>query len=80
MLGLAWEMGYMIAVPLVGLALLGRFIDTKIGASPLFLLIGIGLAIIISTILVVKKTKEALSQAESDAAKENKNHTDESRH
>ncbi|MBI4239729.1 AtpZ/AtpI family protein [Candidatus Uhrbacteria bacterium] len=72
MLGYAWEIGYMIAIPLIGFAFLGRFIDKKLATSPLFLLLGIGLAIIISTVIVVRKTKEALEQAENDQENEPK--------
>ncbi len=73
LVGIAWEMGYMIAIPLVGFALLGRFVDKKMQTSPLFLLISIGLAIMISTILVIKKTREALDAVEDEAEKK-KNH------
>lgn len=51
-MGLALRMGYLIAIPLVALALLGRFADSVFASSPLFFLIGILTAITCSTILV----------------------------
>lgn len=54
-LSYAWQFGYTIAVPLVVLALLGRFLDQKLGTSPWFLLGGILLSIIISSVAVVMK-------------------------
>lgn len=53
---LAWELGYSIAVPLVVLALGGRFLDKKLGTTPWMLLAGILLSIIISSYIVYKKT------------------------
>jgi len=58
--GLAWELGYTIAVPLVALALLGRWIDKKLGTSPWILLLGILVSIAISSWLVYKKTLDIL--------------------
>lgn len=54
-LSLAWELGYMIAVPLVVFALGGRFLDKKINSAPWFLLAGIVFAMIISSISVYIK-------------------------
>ncbi|MBI4252616.1 AtpZ/AtpI family protein [Candidatus Uhrbacteria bacterium] len=64
LLGLALQMGYLIAIPLVAFALVGRFVDSIFGSSPLFFLIGILLAIILSTILVYRKTTMLLKDAE----------------
>ena len=55
LLPLAFEVGWTIALPLVGLALLGRWLDKIFQASPLFLLTGSLLAITISIIIIVKK-------------------------
>ena len=57
---LAWELGYSIAVPLVGLALFGRFLDKKFESSPWFLLIGILISITVSSYLIYKKTTAIL--------------------
>jgi F0F1-type ATP synthase assembly protein I len=59
---LAWELGYIIAVPLVVLALLGRFIDKKYGTSPWFLLVGIVLSILVSSYAAYNKSKEIIDK------------------
>jgi F0F1-type ATP synthase assembly protein I len=59
-LGLAWELGYTIAVPLVALALGGRFLDKKLGTAPWLLLLGILVSIAVSSWLVYKKTLDIL--------------------
>ncbi|MEK7523881.1 MAG: AtpZ/AtpI family protein [Patescibacteria group bacterium] len=56
-LSLAWELGYMIALPIVILGIGGAWLDKKIGTSPAFLLIGIFLSLIVSGIGVYRKTK-----------------------
>ncbi|MDP1846092.1 MAG: AtpZ/AtpI family protein [Candidatus Moranbacteria bacterium] len=61
-LGLAWELGYTIAVPLVLFALAGRFLDKKLGTSPFLLLAGILLSIGVTSWLVYKKTKEIIEK------------------
>ncbi len=60
-LGIALEMGYLIALPLVGFALAGVFLDTALNTKPLILLLGMVLAIAISTVLVYRKTKEMIN-------------------
>ena len=62
-LGLAWQLGYIIAVPLVIFAISGRFLDRKYDASPVFLLSGMLLAIIVSGLLVFRKTKKILEDS-----------------
>lgn len=59
---LAMEMGYLIAIPLVVLALGGRFLDEKLGTSPWILLLGIGIAIFLSTYMVYKKTMSVINE------------------
>ena len=59
-LGLAWNLGYTIAVPLVALALGGRFLDKKLGTTPWLLLLGILVSIAVSSYLVYKKTLDIL--------------------
>lgn len=61
-LGLAWELGYTIAVPLVALALAGRFLDRKLGTSPFLLLAGILISIAVSSWLVYKKTLDIIGK------------------
>ena len=63
--GLAWEMGYLIAVPLVGSALLGRYLDRTFATAPLFLILGIIIAIVLSTVLVARKTMQVMDGEDS---------------
>ncbi|HBB36475.1 MAG: hypothetical protein UX02_C0007G0007 [Candidatus Moranbacteria bacterium GW2011_GWC1_45_18] len=61
-LGLAWNLGYTIAVPIVFFALLGRFLDKKMGTSPWILLFGILLSIGVTSWLVYKKTLDIIGK------------------
>lgn len=61
-LSLAWELGYSIAVPLVALALAGRFLDKKLGTAPFLLLAGILVSIIVSSYIVYKKTTDIMNR------------------
>jgi F0F1-type ATP synthase assembly protein I len=56
-INLAWELGYTIALPIVILGLGGAWLDKKIGTSPLFLLIGIALSLIVSGVGIYRKVK-----------------------
>lgn len=68
-LGLAWELGYTIAIPLVVFALLGRLADKWLGSSPWLLLVGVFLSIAITTWLVYRKTKVFLVPPQLDDVK-----------
>lgn len=70
MLGIVWTIGFMVAVPLVGFALLGKYADTAFGSSPLFFLIGVVLSIIVSSIMIFRKTVQLMDQAERSMRKE----------
>ena len=59
-LSLALNLGYTIAIPIVVLALAGRFLDKRFDTSPLFLLLGVLLSIIISTLGVYGKVKKII--------------------
>jgi F0F1-type ATP synthase assembly protein I len=63
-LSLAWQLGYSMAIPLVVLALLGRFADKKFGTSPWLLLAGIMLSLVVSTIAVYRRTIKILGGTE----------------
>lgn len=56
-LALAWQLGYTIAIPLIVLALVGRFLDRRLDTSPLFLLAGIALSIVLSGIVVTRRIR-----------------------
>lgn len=69
LVGLALQMGYLIAIPLVAFALGGRFLDSVLLSSPLFFLIGILTAIVCSTVLVYRKTSALLKDTEEETNK-----------
>lgn len=57
---LAWELGYTIAIPIVLLALLGRWADRMLGTSPWLLLLGVLLSTVISSFIVYRKISRIL--------------------
>ena len=57
---MAFELGYTIAIPLVALALLGRWADNALHTSPWGLLVGMLLAVGLSTFLVYRKVLKIL--------------------
>ena len=61
-LSLSFQLGYTIAVPLVVLALLGRFLDKKFDTSPWILLAGILLSLIISSWIIYIKIVQIISK------------------
>jgi len=60
---LAWELGFTIAIPIVILALAGRFLDKKLGTDPWLILTGVILSIVISSYLIYKKTVEIMDKS-----------------
>ncbi len=54
---LAWELGYLIAIPAVVLGFGGAYLDRSFDSSPLFLLIGFACAALLSGIGVYRKVK-----------------------
>ncbi len=70
LLGFAWHLGYLITVPLIGLSLLGRFLDTRVSASPLFFIVGIIGGILTSSILVVRKTTALIKNVTEEEEKQ----------
>ncbi|MFH1430627.1 MAG: AtpZ/AtpI family protein [Candidatus Uhrbacteria bacterium] len=65
-LQLAFQLGYLITIPLVIFTLLGRVLDRKIGTSPLFLISGVLISLIISGVAVSLKAKQVMSAAIDD--------------
>lgn len=59
-LSLAWQLGYTIAVPIVVFALVGRYLDKKLGTTPWLLLFGILVSIAVSSWAVYKKTLDIM--------------------
>lgn len=70
----AWQLGYMLAVPLVGGVVIGHLLDKRFNSAPWLLIAGLLLGITLSTIAVVKQTGQAMkkiSEITSDKSKEN---------
>lgn len=57
-LDIAYELGYLIALPIVVLGFAGAFLDKKFGTSPLFILSGIILSFIITSVGAFRKIKD----------------------
>ena len=55
---LAGELGFTIAVPIVGFAFLGRFLDRTLGTSPWLILGSIFVSLPIVMILVYRKVRK----------------------
>ncbi len=66
LIGIAWELGYVIALPLILFALAGKFADTFFHSSPLIFLFGTLLAIIVSTIIVYRKIVKLMNDENND--------------
>lgn len=73
-MSLAWELGYVIAIPIVVLAFGGAYADKYFKSSPIFLLTGVFLSILISTIGIIKKAKEILVETEREVEEEKRKH------
>ena len=61
-ISLAWELGYLITIPIVLLAFGGKLLDDKLNTSPWMLLTGIIISIIITSWLVYKKTISVIKE------------------
>jgi len=60
-ISLAWELGYLITIPIVLLAFGGKLLDDKLGTSPWLLLAGILVSIIITSWLVYRRVAKVIS-------------------
>ncbi len=61
MIGVVGQVGYMIAVPAFAFGFGGAYMDKWLGTSPLFVLLGLTLALTVSSIAVYRLTKRLLS-------------------
>ena len=52
---IAWELGYLISLPLLLFIFTGRLLDKKLGTAPWLLIAGIIISILISAVLVYFK-------------------------
>lgn len=64
--------GFIVAIPLVGFALLGREVDRALNTSPLFFLAGVLVAIIVSTVIIYRKTVYLMNEAEKQSFEQEK--------
>lgn len=66
LLSLAWELGYIIAIPIVVLAIGGAFLDEKMGTSPWMLLVGVTFSILITSFMVYLKVARLMTNLSDD--------------
>jgi hypothetical protein len=57
------QIGFGVAIPLVILGLLGRYLDRKLGTNPYLTVIGIALAVVVTFFFLKKIVKEAIESA-----------------
>jgi F0F1-type ATP synthase assembly protein I len=57
-LSLATRLGFTIAIPAVVLALVGRYADKALGTSPLLLILGLLLSVIISSFVIFREIRK----------------------
>ncbi|MBI4272630.1 AtpZ/AtpI family protein [Candidatus Uhrbacteria bacterium] len=70
LLGLVGQIGFMVTIPLIGFALLGRMADSTFHSSPLFFLVGVIVSIIASTVLIYRKTSKLMNEASAPQKKQ----------
>jgi F0F1-type ATP synthase assembly protein I len=67
MVSIVGEIGFLIVIPLVILAILGRMVDAMFSSFPLFFLIGILCAIIASTYIIYRRITTVLKEIETES-------------
>ena len=65
-LSLAWELGYLIAIPVALFGFGGAYLDTYFGTSPWCMLAGFVLAAALSFLAVMRKVKGIEKEQESE--------------
>lgn len=65
-LGIAWELGYVIAIPIVVFGVGGRFLDKQFDSSPWLFLSGVIVSITLTSIGLVWKFKKLIKSVEQD--------------
>jgi F0F1-type ATP synthase assembly protein I len=65
-LGMAWELGYVIAIPIVVFGLGGRLLDKHFGTSPWLFLAGVLVSIVLTSFGLVWKFKKLLKDVEQE--------------
>jgi len=72
--GLAFEMGYIIALPLIGFLFLGKYLDQKLNTDPYFKIAAIVLALTLTSIWLTRRFSEILKAMREDNVKNKKNY------
>lgn len=60
LVGLAMEMGFIIALPLVAFGFLGKWLDGRWGTDPWLTILGILFAIVSTTLWLTRRIKELI--------------------
>lgn len=60
LLGLVGEIGYLIAIPAALLGFGGAYLDKTLGTSPLFIIVGLAIALASSTLAIWHRIKPLL--------------------
>jgi F0F1-type ATP synthase assembly protein I len=63
----AWQLGYTIAIPIVILAVGGVFVDRWLGTKPWFMVGGIGLSMLLSTVGVYFKAMKVMTRMDRES-------------
>jgi F0F1-type ATP synthase assembly protein I len=63
----AWQLGYTIAIPIVTLAVGGAFVDRWLGTKPWFMVGGIGLSMMLSTVGVYFKAMKVMTRMDGES-------------
>ncbi|OGE79335.1 MAG: hypothetical protein A2751_05095 [Candidatus Doudnabacteria bacterium RIFCSPHIGHO2_01_FULL_46_14] len=58
LISIAFELGFIIALPIVALGFAGKWLDARSNTEPLFTLLGILLAIVSTSVWIYRKFKE----------------------
>jgi len=62
---LAWSLGWIIAVPAALFGFGGAYLDKSLGTTPLFILLGLGVAVTLSGLGLYRKILQILSRTRS---------------
>lgn len=64
---LAFQFGYIIALPIVFFLLLGKYLDIRFDASPWFKIGGVALAVTATTLWLTRRLKEIFKEMRSNS-------------
>ncbi len=68
-LGLVFELGYLIVIPLLLFGLGGRWLDRRFGTTPWLFLGGMAMAVLVTTVFLVRKFSQLLRDLEKETPK-----------